>query len=73
MAESLPPNTKGEDRGEALSRGFYSTQRFAYHMYESFQGISFHRWNESKKDATQIEWSKLAVAPLYRRALGLQE
>ena len=53
-------------RGVAVSRGFYAPTRLAYHMYDSFQRHIFG-------SHTQIEWSSLAVAPLYRRALGLAE
>ena len=51
-------------RGDAISHGFYSPARLAYHLYDSFQSRAF------SMDAP-IEWSDLAVAPLYRRALGL--
>lgn len=50
----------------ARASGFYAPTRLAYHLFDSLQKRSFLA-------QTEIEWSNLTVAPLYRRALGLPE
>ena len=52
--------------GEARARGFYSRTRVGYHLFDSFQRDNFIM-------SSQIEWSNLTIAPLYRRALGISD
>ena len=66
--DDLVCRNRAHGRLEARAAGFYARTRLAYHLFDSFQRHEF-----MKREAEQIEWSNLTVAPLYRRALGLAE